>query len=48
MTLDEFTVSIDPSFDGQHCTLANPHSNAVVDLDGDCLAGKFLTFIPFS
>ncbi|KAF9045767.1 hypothetical protein BDZ89DRAFT_1058727 [Hymenopellis radicata] len=26
---------IDPSFDGQHCTLANPHSNAVVDLDGD-------------
>ncbi|KAF8920648.1 hypothetical protein CPB85DRAFT_1272345 [Mucidula mucida] len=26
---------IDPSFDGQRCTLANPHSNAVVDLDGD-------------
>jgi integrin alpha FG-GAP repeat containing protein 1 len=22
------------------CTWANPHSNAFVDLDGDCLAGN--------
>jgi len=26
-------------FKGRQCKLANPHSNAVVDLDGDCLAG---------
>ncbi|KAJ3182769.1 hypothetical protein HDU87_008108 [Geranomyces variabilis] len=25
------------------CALANPHSNAFVDLDGDCLADMFLT-----
>lgn len=31
--------SEDAPFRGQQCTLANPHSNAVVDLDGDCLAG---------
>jgi integrin alpha FG-GAP repeat containing protein 1 len=31
--------SVDPKFDGSQCTLANPHSNAVVDLNGDCLAG---------
>jgi len=29
-------------FEGQQCTLAHPHSNAVVDLDGDCLAGAFV------
>lgn len=32
--------SIDPLFHGDQCTLASPHSNAVVDLDGDCLAGN--------
>ncbi|PFH53586.1 hypothetical protein AMATHDRAFT_137318 [Amanita thiersii Skay4041] len=31
-----------PNFHGSQCTLANPHSNAVVDLDGDCLADVFL------
>lgn len=33
---------MDPTFEGKHCTLANPHSNAVVDLNGDCLADIFL------
>ncbi|KAJ7611627.1 hypothetical protein FB45DRAFT_940496 [Roridomyces roridus] len=33
---------IDPLFQGQQCTLASPHSNAVVDLNGDCLADVFL------
>ncbi|KAF8352219.1 hypothetical protein F5887DRAFT_874393 [Amanita rubescens] len=33
---------MDPNFHGSQCTLANPHSNAVVDLDGDCLADLFL------
>ncbi|KAJ7246549.1 hypothetical protein B0H12DRAFT_1203288 [Mycena haematopus] len=32
----------DPLFKGTQCTLASPHSNAVVDLDGDCLADVFL------
>ncbi|KAJ7665373.1 hypothetical protein DFH06DRAFT_311965 [Mycena polygramma] len=32
----------DPLFKGAQCTLASPHSNAVVDLDGDCLADVFL------
>ncbi|KAJ6570286.1 hypothetical protein DFH09DRAFT_1154556 [Mycena vulgaris] len=32
----------DPLFKGAQCKLANPHSNAVVDLDGDCLADVFL------
>ncbi|KDR81920.1 hypothetical protein GALMADRAFT_240232 [Galerina marginata CBS 339.88] len=32
----------DAPFSGQQCTIANPHSNAVVDLDGDCLADLFL------
>lgn len=27
---------------GAQCKLANPHSNAAVDLNGDCLAGMFL------
>ncbi|KAF8214026.1 hypothetical protein K438DRAFT_1802750 [Mycena galopus ATCC 62051] len=31
-----------PLFNGSQCTLASPHSNAVVDLDGDCLADVFL------
>ncbi|KAE9384582.1 hypothetical protein BT96DRAFT_1026852 [Gymnopus androsaceus JB14] len=29
-------------FHGSQCTLSNPHSNAVIDLDGDCLADVFL------
>ncbi|KAF7352408.1 T-cell immunomodulatory protein [Mycena venus] len=33
---------VDPLFKGAQCTLANPHSNAVVDLNGDCLADVFL------
>ncbi|KAG6917026.1 hypothetical protein DXG01_004152 [Tephrocybe rancida] len=33
---------ITPGFHGPQCTLANPHSNAVVDLNGDCLADVFL------
>ncbi|KAI6036999.1 hypothetical protein BKA83DRAFT_687075 [Pisolithus microcarpus] len=32
----------DPSFNGSQCTLASPHSNAVIDLNGDCLADIFL------
>ncbi|KAM6500960.1 hypothetical protein JOM56_003974 [Amanita muscaria] len=31
-----------PNFHGAQCSLANPHSNAVVDLNGDCLADVFL------
>ncbi|KAG6831217.1 hypothetical protein H0H92_012014 [Tricholoma furcatifolium] len=33
---------VTPAFHGPQCTLANPHSNAVVDLNGDCLADVFL------
>jgi hypothetical protein len=33
-----------PKFNGAQCALANPHSNAVVDLNGDCLAGE----LPFA
>ncbi|GBE82743.1 integrin alpha N-terminal domain-containing protein [Sparassis latifolia] len=33
---------VDPKFNGAQCTLANPHSNAAVDLNGDCLADIFL------
>ncbi|KAF7783261.1 hypothetical protein Agabi119p4_2637 [Agaricus bisporus var. burnettii] len=29
-------------FNDSHCQIANPHSNAVVDLNGDCLADVFL------
>ena len=34
------TSRMDPEFHGTQCKLADPHSNAVVDLDGDCLAGR--------
>ena len=34
-----FHSRIDADFDGTQCRLANPHSNAAVDLNGDCLAG---------
>ena len=35
-----FSVKL-PQFDGTQkmCKLSSPHSNAFVDLDGDCLAG---------
>ncbi|KAF8188320.1 hypothetical protein BJ912DRAFT_1031903 [Pholiota molesta] len=32
----------DAPFKGQQCIISNPHSNAVIDLDGDCLADVFL------
>ncbi|KAJ3892409.1 hypothetical protein GG344DRAFT_87791 [Lentinula edodes] len=32
----------DSPFHGSQCIISNPHSNAVVDLDGDCLADVFL------
>ncbi|KAF7294648.1 hypothetical protein MIND_01001600 [Mycena indigotica] len=32
----------EPAFRGAQCKPANPHSNAVVDFDGDCLADLFL------
>ncbi|KAH7928183.1 integrin alpha N-terminal domain-containing protein [Leucogyrophana mollusca] len=31
---------VNPPFNGVQCTLANPHSNAVIDLNGDCLAAS--------
>lgn len=32
---------VNPSFSGgDPCELADPHSSAVLDFDGDCLAGK--------
>ncbi|KAF8123775.1 hypothetical protein EV363DRAFT_1179119 [Boletus edulis] len=33
---------VDPPFDGTQCKLASPHSNAIIDLNGDCLADIFL------
>ncbi|KAI6158884.1 hypothetical protein EDD17DRAFT_1888220 [Pisolithus thermaeus] len=33
---------IHPSFNGSQCTLATLHSNAIIDLNGDCLADIFL------
>ncbi|KDQ33979.1 hypothetical protein PLEOSDRAFT_1052766 [Pleurotus ostreatus PC15] len=33
---------LEPKLTGEQCTLSNPHSNAVVDLNGDCLADIFL------
>ncbi|KIO03962.1 hypothetical protein M404DRAFT_26585 [Pisolithus tinctorius Marx 270] len=32
----------DPLFNGSQCTLVSPHSNAAIDLNGDCLADIFL------
>ncbi|KAI1783408.1 integrin alpha N-terminal domain-containing protein [Ganoderma leucocontextum] len=34
--------TVTPKFSGSQCTLANPHSNAAIDLNGDCLADLFL------
>lgn len=33
---------INPPFSGNQCKISNPHSNAVIDLNGDCLADVFL------
>ena len=40
LLLNLHTCSIDPPFTGNQCLLSNPHSNAVIDLNGDCLAGR--------
>jgi hypothetical protein len=32
--------SIDANLPGSTCSIVNPHSNAVLDLDGDCLPGS--------
>ncbi|KAI0045090.1 integrin alpha N-terminal domain-containing protein [Auriscalpium vulgare] len=37
-----YTLIDPPLHGGRQCRIANPHSNAVVDLDGDCLADIFL------
>lgn len=34
---------IDANLPGPACSVVNPHSNAVLDLDGDCLAGLYST-----
>lgn len=41
-----FYPRTDPKFNGAQCKLSNPHSNAAVDLNGDCLAG--MTFARIS
>ncbi|KDQ59682.1 hypothetical protein JAAARDRAFT_33256 [Jaapia argillacea MUCL 33604] len=33
---------VDAPFTGAQCTISNPHSNAMVDLNGDCLSDIFL------
>ncbi|KAI9462517.1 hypothetical protein F5148DRAFT_1213282 [Russula earlei] len=35
-------ATTDAPFSGPQCRIANPHSNAAVDLDGDCVADIFL------
>lgn len=37
-------LSINPPFSGNQCKISNPHSNAVIDLNGDCLAGMSNSF----
>ena len=34
-----FPHRTDPKLSGSQCKLSSPHSNAAVDLNGDCLAG---------
>ncbi|OBZ75437.1 T-cell immunomodulatory protein [Grifola frondosa] len=41
-TISEIFNIVDPQFTGAQCTLSNPHSNAAIDLNGDCLADIFL------
>jgi integrin alpha FG-GAP repeat containing protein 1 len=38
---DRTTTRIDAPLPGARCRISNPHSNAVVDLNGDCLAGMY-------
>jgi len=33
-------TSLDAPFEGKKCKISDPHSNAVIDFDGDCLAGS--------
>ncbi|TFK59480.1 hypothetical protein BDN72DRAFT_780663 [Pluteus cervinus] len=33
---------VSPEFHGSQCRIADPHGNAVIDLNGDCLADVFL------
>jgi len=33
-------IRVDANLPGSTCSIVNPHSNAVLDLDGDCLAGS--------
>lgn len=35
-----FNFRIEANLPGSACSVVNPHSNAVLDLDGDCLAGS--------
>jgi integrin alpha FG-GAP repeat containing protein 1 len=43
-TMPNYLLSEDAPFKGQQCIISNPHSNAVIDLDGDCLAGMQTVF----
>lgn len=40
-------TSEDAPFSGHQCRIANPHSNAAVDLNGDCVAGSHLLALEF-
>lgn len=35
-------IRITPDLSGSQCVISDPHSNAVVDLNGDCLADLFV------
>ncbi|KAF8319364.1 hypothetical protein DL93DRAFT_2124690 [Clavulina sp. PMI_390] len=39
---DDFFKTTQAPFNGRVCDVSNPHSNAVVDFDGDCLSDVFL------
>lgn len=39
--------SVQAPFNGQVCEVSNPHSNAVIDLDGDCLSGTCSKLAPW-
>jgi integrin alpha FG-GAP repeat containing protein 1 len=43
---DRYELPLEPS--SRLCRLAEPHSNAFVDLDGDCLPGKFMITTAFA
>ncbi|KAG8833578.1 hypothetical protein FRC17_010402 [Serendipita sp. 399] len=40
---DSIELDVNPSSSIPECVLPNPHSSAIVDLDGDCSADLFLT-----